>query len=56
MHEQEAVVKEAHEGIAGGHFAGDATARKVLSTVDSDGRHYLKMQPNMPRFVTHVRD
>ena len=30
-HEQKVVLKEVHEGITGGHFAGNATARKVMS-------------------------
>ena len=29
-HEQNAVLKEAHQGISGGHFRGDILGRKIL--------------------------
>ena len=29
-HEQEKILAEAHVGVAGGHYGGSATARKVL--------------------------
>lgn len=29
-HERHAIVAEAHDGVAGGHYAGKATTKKVL--------------------------
>ena len=29
-HEQEAVLKEAHQGVCGGHFSGETTSRKIF--------------------------
>jgi len=31
-HEKEAIIREAHPGTAGGHFAGKPTAQKILAT------------------------
>ena len=30
-HEKEAIIREAHSGTAGGHFAGKSTAKKILA-------------------------
>ena len=40
------MLKEAHEGLAGGHFAGDVIARKVLSwwpTLFKDAARHAKV-------------
>ena len=31
LHEKEAIIREAHSGIAGGHFVGKPTAQKILA-------------------------
>ena len=31
-HEKEAIIREAHSGTAGGHFAGNPTTQKILTT------------------------
>ena len=31
LHEKDAIIKEAHSGTAGGHFAGKPTAQKILA-------------------------
>jgi transposase InsO family protein len=47
-HERPRILAEAHEGIAGGHYAGKATAQKVLrtglwwSTVHRDSKDYCQ--------------
>ena len=32
-HEKEAIIREAHSGVAGGHFIGKPTAQKILAAV-----------------------
>ena len=31
LHDKEAIIREAHSGTAGGHFAGKSTAQKILA-------------------------
>lgn len=47
-HERPIILAEAHEGIAGGHYAGKATAQKILRaglrwpTLHKDAKEYYK--------------
>jgi hypothetical protein len=47
-HERPRILAEAHEGIAGGHYAGKATAQKVLRaglwwpTIHRDAKEYCQ--------------
>ena len=47
-HEKQAILKEAHSGIAGGHFTGNPTSQKILSaglwwpTLHKDSKEYCR--------------
>ena len=47
-HEKEAIIKEAHSGTAGGHFAGKPTTQKILAaglwwpTLHKDTKEFCK--------------
>jgi hypothetical protein len=53
--ERPVILEEAHEGIAGGHYAGKATAQKVLRAAFG-GLHYTKMLKNMPEHVMYASE
>ena len=48
-HETDAVLAEAHQGIGGGHFAGDVTARKVLQA----GLWWPKLWADSAKWAKH---
>ena len=48
-HETEVVLAEAHQGIGGGHFAGDVTARKILQA----GLWWPKLWADSAKWAKH---
>jgi hypothetical protein len=54
-HERPIILVEAHEGIAGGHYAGKDTMQKVLHVQDYGGQQSIKMPRNISRNVMSVR-
>ena len=53
-HEKNAIIREAHFGTAGGHFAGKPTAQKILDaglwwpTLHKDTNDFLQMLRYLP--------
>jgi hypothetical protein len=54
-HERLMILEEAHDGIAGGHYAGRETAQNILCA-GFGGPHFTKMLRNIVSHVMYVKE